>query len=191
MRIAVTLAITVLFSGAAASPVHAQKGMGEQTGVGRQTVKPEVVSLSGNVLATDTGPCEKTTGPADAGSHFLLKTPKGMKLNIHLGPATAVDYIVEQLTVGKKVTVHAFRTVKMPDNHYVAQSLTLDGTTIRLRDEVLRPFWARGNGASSGRGGPQYGRGRRQGSASGNGGGYGPGRGRGWGSGSGHGSGRR
>jgi len=169
---------------------HAQRGMGEPAGVARQAVKPEVISFSGKVLATETGPCEKTTGPADVGSHFLLKTPKGKKLNIHLGPAAAVDYIVEQLTVGKKVTVHAFRTAKMPDNHYVAQLLTLDGTTIRLRDEGLRPFWVQGGRASSDRGGPQYGRGMRQGSPSRDGFGYGPGRGRGWGHGWGRGGGR-
>ena len=192
MRTTVThIALLVLLCGIVAPRAHAQKGMGERTGVGRRAVKPEVVSLSGKVLATETGPCEKTTGPADVGSHFLLVTPKGKKLNVHLGPAAVVNHIVEQLTVGKKVTVHAFRTAKMPVNHYVAQSLTLDGTTIRLRDEGLRPFWARGSGASSGRGGPQYGRGMRQGPAFGNGGGYGPGRGRGWGRGRGRGWGRR
>jgi hypothetical protein len=191
MRTTVTsTAILVLLCGIVAPPAHAQKGMGEQTGVGRQAVRPEVVSLSGKVLATETGPCEKTTGPADVGSHFLLVTPKGKKLNIHLGPA-AVDYIVEQLTVGKKVTVHAFRTAKMPHNHYVAQALTLDGTTIRLRDEGLRPFWALGGRASSGRGGPPYGPGMRQGPPWRNGFGYGPGQGRGWGRGGGHGWGRR
>ena len=107
MRTTVTsTAILVLLCGIVAAPAHAQKGMGEQTGVGRKAAKPEVISFSGKVLATETGPCEKTTGPADVGSHFLLKMLKGEKLNIHLGPATAVDYVVEQLTVGKKVTVH-------------------------------------------------------------------------------------
>jgi hypothetical protein len=190
MRTTVTsTAILVLLCGMVAPPAHGQKGMGEQTGVGRKAAKPGVISFSGKGLATETGPCEKTTGRADVGSHFLLKTPKGKKLNVHLGPAAAVDYIVDQLTVGKKVTVHAFRTAKMPDNHYVAQSLTLDGTTIRLRDEGLRPFWAGGSGAS--RGGPQYGSRMRQGSRWKNGPGYGSGRGRGWGRGGGRGWGRR
>jgi len=180
MRTPVTsTAILVLLCGIVAAPAHAQKGMGEQTGAGRESVKPEVVSLSGKVQAVETGPCENTTGPADVGAHFLLKTPKGKKLNIHLGPAAAVDYVVEQLAVGKKVTVQAFRTAKMPANHYVSQSVTLDGTTIRLRDEGLRPLWARGRGASSDRGGPQYGYGMRRGSPWRNGFGYGPGRGRG------------
>ena len=192
MRTTVTsVAIVALWCAIVVPPAHAQKGVGEQAGIARQAVKPEVISLAGKVLVTETGPCKNTTGRAYVGSHFILKTPKGKKLNIHLGPAAVVDYIVAQLTVGKKLTVRAFRTAKMPVNHYVAQSLTLDGTTIRLRDEGLRPFWARGSGASSGRGGPQYGRGMRQGPAFGNGGGYGPGRGRGWGRGRGRGWGRR
>lgn len=170
-----------LLWGVFAPCAHAQRGMGEPTGVAQQAVKPEVVSLSGEVLAVETGPCKKTTGRADVGSHFLLKTPKGKELNIHLGPAAAVDYILERLPVGKKVTVQAFRTAKMPKNHYVARSLTFDETTIRLRDEGLRPVWARGSGASRGRGGPQYGHGLGQGSPWRTGPGYGPGRGRAWG----------
>ena len=134
-----------LLWGVFAPCVHAQRGIGEPTGVAQQAVKPEVVSLSGEVLAVETGPCKNTTGPADVGSHFLLKTPKGKRLNVHLGPAAAVDYIVEQLPVGKKVTVGAFRTAKMPKNHYVAQSLAFGDSSIQLRDEDLRPFWARGN----------------------------------------------
>ena len=158
MRITTAVtAILVLSWGVLAPLACAQRGMGELAGVGRRAVKPEVISLSGEVLAVETGPCEKTTGRAIIGSHFLLKTPKGDKLNTHLGPAAAVDYIVERLPVGKKVTVDVFRTAKMPTSHYVAQSLTFDGTTIRLRDERLRPFWARGSGAARGRGRPQYG----------------------------------
>ncbi len=194
MRTTVTsTAILVLLCGIVTPPTYAQKGMGEQTGVGRKAVKPEVTSFSGKVLATETGPCKNTTGPADIGSHFLLKTPKGRKLNIHLGPAAAVDHIVKQLTVGKKVSVYAFRTAKMPADHYVAQSLTLDGTTIRLRDESLRPLWALGSRSASGRGGPQYGPGTGQGSPWRNGIGYGhgPGRGHGWRRGGGRGWGRR
>ena len=179
-----------LLWGVFAPSAHAQRGMGDPVGVARQAVKPEVISLSGEVLAVKTGPCEKTTGRADVGSHVFLKTPKGEKVNIHLGPAAAVDYLVERLPVGKKVTADVFRTAKMPTSHYVAQSLTFDGTTIRLRDEGLRPFWARGSGVSRGRGGPQYGPGTRQGSHRRSGPGYGRGRGRGWGRGEGRGWGR-
>ncbi len=165
-----------LLWGVVAPRAHAQKGMGEQTGVGRQAAKPEVISLAGEVLAIETGPCKTTTGRADVGSHLLLKTPKGKELNVHLGPTAAVGYIIDQLPVGKKVTVHAFRTTKMPENHYVAQSLTFGSTTIRLRDEGLRPFWAGGGAVSRGRAGSQWARGKGRGAGYGRGWG-GPGRG--------------
>jgi len=178
-------AILVLSLGVAIPHACAQKGMGDPTGVARQAVKPKVVSLSGKVVAVETGPCEKGTGWGYVGTHFLLKMPKGQKLNIHLGPAEAVDYVTEQLQVGEKVTVDAFRTTKMSKNHYVAQSLALDGTTIRLRDETLRPTWAQSNTASRGRGRLQSvpGRGQRRGWGRGwrRGSGYGRGWGRGWG----------
>jgi hypothetical protein len=39
---------------------HAQKGMGEPTGVARQAVKPAILSLSGKLVEIKTGPCEKS-----------------------------------------------------------------------------------------------------------------------------------
>ena len=178
------LAAGALLWGVVAPFAYAQRGMGEPAGVARRAVKPEVVALSGKVLKVQTEPCKMTTGPADLGTHFLLKTPKGEKLNIHLGPADAVDYVTKQLRVGEKVTVDAFRTAKMPENHYVAQSVAFDGSTIRLRDESLRPLWARSNTALRGCDAAQWvpGRGRDRGWGRGwkRGPGYGRGWGRGW-----------
>ena len=180
--------LTLLTSGAllwgvAATCAFAQKGTGEPAGVARQGLKPKVVSLSGEVLAVETGPCEKTTGRADHGSHLLLRTPNGKTLNVHLGPTAAVNDMIKRLPVGKKVTVGAFHTARMPSGHYVAQSLVVDGITIRLRDQQLRPLWAGAGGVSRAYSGPRYGRGTRHGSPWRNGPGYGPGRGRGrgWG----------
>jgi len=124
---------------------YAQKGIGDSRGVAQQSEKPVVVSLSGNVLEVKTGRCESTTGRAETGTHFLLETADGQKLNIHLGPETAVADIAEQLSVGKAVSVQAFRTDKMTENHFVAQSLSLDSHTFTLRDEGLRPMWSLGN----------------------------------------------
>ncbi|MBN2293970.1 MAG: hypothetical protein JXM70_16200 [Pirellulales bacterium] len=188
----------------------AQKGVGDPEGVARQADKPEKVSLSGEVLKIEVGPCENSTGRASIGAHFLLKTPKGEELNIHLGPANVVDYIVKRLSAGKKVTVNAFRTAKMKKNHFVAQSLTLDETTLRLRDEMFRPMWAGGSvnwsdqddrqyGPSMSQDypgrdwygyGPRRGRGWSRNWGSGYGPGYGPGYGRGYGRGWGNGYGR-
>ena len=180
MRLTVLLAMTAMLScGLPASPAWAQKGMGEQAGVARQTEKPKVVSRSGSVLKVEIGPCKKTMGRSDQGAHFLLRTEKGRTLNIHLGPATAVKHITEKLTVGTKVTVDVFRTEKMPSNHFVAKTITVDESTIQLRDQGLRPTWAAGNGHSRGRGvgqGPSW----RKWTGNGYKRGYGQGRGRGW-----------
>ena len=141
------------------STAQAQKGMGERTGVGRRSIKPDIVALTGSVSATKIGPCEKTTGRAEVGAHVLLATPEGEELNIHLGPAVAVDHIVELLTAKTEIAVQAFRTKRMPQGHYVAQTVIIAGTTFRLRDEGLRPVWAFGSTAPAGNRGPHYRRG--------------------------------
>jgi len=184
-----SIAAVALLWGVAAPPANAQRGMGERTGVARQAVRPEVVTLKGKVVRVETAPCQNTTGRSRAGTHLVLKTAKGEKLNIHLGPAAAVKDTADRLSAGLKVKVEAFRTEKMTENHYVAKSLTFDGTTVELRDESLRPRWAGGNVDSRGFRGPQWGAGQGRGSWWGRGRGYG--RGPRWGRGPGYGRGPR
>jgi len=162
---------------------HAQKGMGDRVGVARQVATPDIVSLSGKVLKVEAEPCKMTTGRALVGTHVLLETSNGDELNIHLGPKVEVDQIAEQLTVGTEVLVKAFRTAKMPEQQYVAQSLTIGDRSMQLRDENLRPFWAGKTAASSGPGCPWRGQGygQGQGRGQGKGPGYGQGQGRGQG----------
>ncbi len=152
---AITLAI---FS----PPVYAQKGVGDETGLARQAVKPALNSFSGTVVSVDTKVCEKTTGHGEIGTHFFLKTDQNETLNIDLGwsDADVVKGVAKNLTVGKQVTVVAFRTEKMPKERYVAKSLTIDGKTTDLRDENLRPVWA---GGGAGRSQQPAGRGQRRG----------------------------
>lgn len=166
----VFLAGVTLLAGVLSPSAYAQKGMGDATGVAQQPTKPGLVTFSGEVVAVETKPCEKTTGYGLVGTHILLKTEKVAPLNIHLGWAKAVEETAKQLPVGKKVTVVAFRTDKMPEGQYVAKSLTYDDKTVQLRDENLRPVWA---GAGNGQRGSQQPAGR----------GHGWGRGRGWGAG--------
>jgi hypothetical protein len=81
-----------------------------------------------------------------------------------------VQHVADQLSVGTRVKLEAFRTERMLKNHYAAKSLRFDGKTIQLRGEDLRPIWAGGNvesrgswglGRGAGRGrGPGWGRGR-------------------------------
>ena len=169
MRHSRTVAIAAITLLAVAVPMaHAQKGVGDPTGVARQSVKPEIISLSGKIIEVKTGPCESTTGPSVSGTHLLLETVQKERLNVHLGPAEAVADTVASLSVGQKIAVKAFRTEKMKEKHYVAQTLTFE-TTVELRDAGLRPVWAGGNvgprrtaasQAGLGRGrGPGWGRG--------------------------------
>ncbi len=167
---AIAAVAVILLSGVYAPPLQAQRGMGDQEGVARRGIQPELVALTGEIEKVIVKPCEKTTGRATKGAHILLKTvsdDKQKTLNVHLGPADAeiVEKLVEELSEGKKVSVSAFRTEKMPEDHYVAQSLTLGEETFKLRDEeTLRPVWAgdgrRGRGQPGGRG---KGRGRGRG----------------------------
>ena len=156
-----TAAAIVLF-GVAASMAQAQRGIGDPTGVARQPVKPEIVSLSGKLVEVKTGPCEATTGRSPIGTHLILETANKKQLNVHLGPATAVADTVAKLSVGQEISAKAFRTEKMKENHYVAQSLAFGKSTVELRDADLRPVWAQGSAdprrAAAGQ--PSFGRGR-------------------------------
>jgi hypothetical protein len=157
----------------ATSPVVAQRGMGGQAGVARMPVKPEIVTLTGKLTAISVGPCEQTTGRARVGVHLVVEptaptaegaaTAKAEPLNIHVGPAAVVQEMLTKFPIGTQMTIAAFRTDKMPANHYVAQSLKSDDASVTLRDESLRPVWAGARGGPDGPGmqgrGPGYGRG--------------------------------
>jgi hypothetical protein len=141
----------------------AQRGVGDRQGVARQPAKPEIVSLCGKMVRVETAPCEMTTGPSLVGAHFVLKMPEGKKVNIHLGPAPAVEFVTKDLSKGQKIEVEAFRTAKMAKDQYVARTLTFGSRTVELRDETLRPTWAGQGGPARGQGwgrGRGYGRGR-------------------------------
>jgi|GEM_PF-765061 len=160
--VVVGLTSAVVF-GLATSTAYAQKGVGDSTGIARQAVKPEVVSLSGKLIEIRTASCEATTGRSPSGTHIILEAPDGKKLNIHLGPADAVAAMAAKLSVGQEVAVRAFRTDKLKAEDFIAQSLTTGKTRIELRDEELRPVWAQNNfsapGSGPGRGAPGGGRG--------------------------------
>ncbi len=144
----IVVAATVVLFAIAVPVARAQRGVGDPSGVASQAVKPKTVSLSGKLVEVKTGPCESTTGRFPVGTHIILETAPKQQLNIHLGPADAVADIVAKLSPGQALSVKAFRTEKMKENHYVAQSLTFGKTTVALRDAGLRPVWAGGNAVS-------------------------------------------
>jgi hypothetical protein len=144
------------------SPSYGQRGAGESVGMARQATRPPLVAIEGTLTAIKTGPCERTTGRAGVGTHLLLQNSEGKAINVHLGPATVVASFVNGLKTGDQMTVKAFRTDRLPADHYVAVKVTVGEKSVTLRDETLRPTWAGQQG--SGRG-PGFGRNQ----------GYGPG----------------
>ena len=137
-----SVAAAVFVCGVSASVALAQKDVGDPQGAARQPNKPKVVSLSGEVVEVRTEPRKMTTGRSPLGTYFVMKTPDGKTVNIHLGPADAVESVAKELLRGEEVKVEAFQTKKTAKGHYIARSLTIGDRTMELRDKTLRPTWA-------------------------------------------------
>ena len=119
----------------------AQKGAGDPIGISGQGIIPDLHQFEGTVTKIHSGPCPYTTGQSANGMHIMLEADTVI-LNIHLGPVAAVsDSFADR--EGEALSVTAFRTDKLPVNHYIAKEVILeDGTVIVLRDENLKPVWA-------------------------------------------------
>lgn len=151
------VAFVALAAMLAASPAaEAQKGTGAPDGVARQAAEPAVQRMSGTVTAVGVGACEATTGRATEGAHLIVRADDGRTINLHLGPADAVGDVVAKAPAGTTIAFDAFRTPALPDDAYVARSITVGGEVFELRDDALRPRWAiggrRGGGTGPGRG---------------------------------------
>ena len=140
----------------------AQKGIGEVIGVAWQAVTPPIETMSGTIKDIKTGPCERTTGGSLEGVHLIVQAESGKTINLHLGPAAALEDVLDQLSAGQQITFEAFRTDAMPQDAYVANSLKAGDTTFDLRGDSLRPSWAMAARGGQG-GGPGMGTGRGQG----------------------------
>jgi len=136
------VAAAVFACGLSASVGLAQTGVGDPQGVARRPAKPTVVLLSGEVLEVKTERCKKTSGRSPLATHFVMKTSDGKTVNIHLGPAAAVESVAKVLSRGQEVEVEVFRTKKLEKRHYIARSVTIGDRTMELRDKNLRPTWA-------------------------------------------------
>ena len=120
----------------------AQRGTGEDEGLARRGIQPEMKEISGRLTAIETGPCQRTTGREYIGTHLLVEAEDGRELNIHIGAASAVQSFVDQLRVGQQIDATVFRTDRLPPDHYVAQTLRAGEQVLEVRREDLSPFWA-------------------------------------------------
>nr|WP_298789920.1 hypothetical protein [uncultured Allomuricauda sp.] len=123
---------------------HSQKGMGESEGLSSKGTKAELVTLKGTIEEIKKGPCALTTGKSVSGTHLLIIS-KGTTLNVHLGPTKKVYNFIADAD-GDQIEIIAFRTEKLPKDHYLAKELVYKGNELVLRDENLKPFWAKNRG---------------------------------------------
>lgn len=136
-----------------AAPAVAQRGMGDAEGMARNPQAAEYVDLSGTVSEVVTGPCEMTTGRAAVGAHVIVQSDTLGRINVHLGPAAAVEALLDHLEPGVALTAEAFRTDRMPADAYVAKTVHVGDADYVLRGDDLRPAWAigpRGGGQQRG-----------------------------------------
>lgn len=120
---------------------HSQKGMGESKGVASKGITPELVTLKGVIQEIKKGPCTYTTGKSTSGTHLIINTAHEVVLNVHLGPTKKVSEFVDN-SINDEIEIIAFRTEKLPKDHYIAKELIYNDDELVLRDEYLRPFWA-------------------------------------------------
>ena len=142
MRVIPLTITAALASGILVSVALAQRGTGDPEDVARQTAKPKVVLLSGELLEVKTEPRKIATGRSLLGTHLLIKTRDGETINIYLGPAVAVKSVAKKLSRGQDLKVEAFRTKNAKMEQYIARSLTIGEHVMELRDRAFRPTWA-------------------------------------------------
>ncbi|HEY3392346.1 MAG TPA: hypothetical protein VGK58_06550, partial [Lacipirellulaceae bacterium] len=142
--------------------VRAQRGTGELQGIARQADKPAVETIAGTLKQIKTDPCAQTTGRSPIGTHLILEG-ENKTYNVHLGPASEVGDVVGMVRVDDTVEATVFRTPRLPENQYVAVSVKLGDKEIVLRDDSLRPRWARTSGGAPGQQAVRGGRSRAAG----------------------------
>ena len=123
---------------------HAQKGVGNQSGIARGNSVEIKDHVSGSIQEIINEPCTQTTGRFSKGSHLLVKTEgeESNTINVHLGPTSMVSGMTDQMNTGQLVDLTLIKTEDLPDNHYIAKELSSGNNTYELRDDNLRPFWA-------------------------------------------------
>jgi hypothetical protein len=167
MRISMIGTLVVMLALAFAVSAAAQRGVGQWVGVAQRAEKPAIETISGILKEVKIGSWGRTIGRSLLGVHIIVAVDE-KSINLHLGPAAALEDAVVQLSADQPITFEAFRTDVMPDDVYVAKSLKVSGTIFDLRDDNLRPYWAIGprGGRRGGRGmeaGRGWGRGQGRG----------------------------
>ena len=120
---------------------YAQKGIGTPEGTTQNPIPIDLVEFTGVAQHVEEGPCPYVLGKSMSGMHLTLITAEEQEIDVHLGPVWAVSIWTEGIE-GQTVKLVAFRTQKLPENHFIAKELEWDGQKAVFRDGYLKPFWA-------------------------------------------------
>ena len=137
---------------ALACPGLAQPGPGGMVmggGMGPRLYDPQTVT-------TVTGQVEKleelSMGPNMAFREVLLKTEQG-SLKVHLGPGWYLDEKKFAVKAGDTVSATGSKVTLNNQPALIAREVTVNGTTLKLRDDQGLPVWRRmGQGTGMGQG---------------------------------------
>ena len=124
-------------------------GMGMGGGMGPRLYDPQTVT-------TVTGQVEKleelSMGPNMAFREVLLKTEQG-SLKVHLGPGWYLDEKKFAVKAGDTVSATGSKVTLNNQPALIAREVTVNGTTLKLRDDQGLPVWRRmGQGTGMGQG---------------------------------------
>src|SRR5690625_7869332 len=93
------------------APVHAQRGMGQASGLAAQGYQADILTVEGTITAILTEPCAQTTGRSIIGLHLIIEETLQGALNLHLGPADDLLSMQRSLEVGDRLEAHVFRKI--------------------------------------------------------------------------------
>jgi hypothetical protein len=147
----VEVLLIMVISLALAGPALAQSGtgMGMGGGMGPRLYDPQTVT-------TVTGQVEKleelSMGQNMAFREVILKTDQG-SLKVHLGPGWYLDEKKFVVKAGDTVSATGSKVTLNNQPALIAREVTVNGATLKLRDDQGLPVWRRmGQGAGMGGG---------------------------------------
>ncbi len=118
------------------------RGMGPGGGMGRMMYNPQTVTTIKGMLQ---GQATATGGRGMGMGAWTVKTDQG-DLSVHLGPPWYLSQQQVSLKAGDAVEVTGSKVDFNGQSHLVAREFTVNGKTVKLRDDQGTPLWPRGQG---------------------------------------------
>jgi hypothetical protein len=95
----------------------------------------QLKTFKGEVVALD----ERALDGEGQGRVITLRTEGGEKVNVHLAPNWFLDNQRLRVNEGDRIEIRAAQA--RGEDYYMATSITKNGETLRLRDNMGNPYW--------------------------------------------------